>query len=131
MSRIGTSRSLVALPYPFRYDCIEPHTGRGVRTRQSGPINRLRGGEGFAQCRDGGGIQPGRFEFFIGGRRDPRKAAELFQEAYADRGIYLVFLEGVLVYHEAMSPEKVHAVGKTWKFESQFKTRLESSSGLK
>ena len=41
------------------------------------------------------------------------------------------FLEGVLVYHEAMTAEKVHAVGKTWKYESQFKTRLESSPGLK
>ncbi len=51
--------------------------------------------------------------------------------AYADRGYYLVFLDGVLVYHEAMTAEKVHAVGKTWKYESQFKTRLESSPGLK
>ena len=51
--------------------------------------------------------------------------------AYADRGYYLVFLEGVLVYYEAMTAEKVHAVGKTWKYESQFKTRLESSPGLK
>ena len=51
--------------------------------------------------------------------------------AYADRGYYLVFLEGVLVYYEAMTAEKVHAVGKTWKYESQFKTRLGSSPGLK
>ena len=58
-------------------------------------------------------------------------AGDAFFMTYADRGIYLVFLEGVLVYHEAMSAEKVHAVGKTWKFESQFKTRLESSPGLK
>ncbi len=58
-------------------------------------------------------------------------AGDAFFMAYADRGVYLVFLEGLLVYHEAMSAEKVHAVGKTWKFESQFKTRLESSPGLK
>lgn len=58
-------------------------------------------------------------------------AGDAFFMAYAGRGVYLVFLEGVLVYHEAMSAEKVHAVGKTWKFESQFKTRLESSPGLK
>lgn len=51
--------------------------------------------------------------------------------AYADHGYYLVFLDGLLVYHEAMTAEKVHAVGKTWKYESQFKTRLESSPGLK
>ncbi len=58
-------------------------------------------------------------------------AGDAFFMAYADRGYYLVFLEGVLVYHEAMTPEKVHAVGKTWKYESQFKTRLESSPGMK
>ncbi len=58
-------------------------------------------------------------------------AGDAFFMAYADRGMYLVFLEGVLVYHEAMTAEKVHAAGKTWKFESQFKTRLESSPGLK
>ncbi len=51
--------------------------------------------------------------------------------AYADRGYYLVFLEGALVYHEAMTAEKVHAVGKAWKYESQFKTRLESSPAMK
>ena len=51
--------------------------------------------------------------------------------AYADRGRYLVFLDDALVYHEAMTVEKVHAVGKTWKYESQFKTRLESSPALK
>lgn len=58
-------------------------------------------------------------------------AGEAFFLAYADRGYYLVFLDGVLVYHEAMTAEKVHAVGKTWKYEAQFKTRLESSPGLK
>lgn len=58
-------------------------------------------------------------------------AGDAFFMAYADRGYYLVFLEGLLVYHEAMSAEKVHAVGKNWRFESQFKTRLESSPGLK
>jgi hypothetical protein len=47
--------------------------------------------------------------------------------AYADQGQYLVFLDNVLVYQEAMTTEKVHAVGKSWKYESQFKTRLESS----
>jgi len=46
--------------------------------------------------------------------------------AYADRGHYLVFLDNVLVYQEAMTSEKVHAIGKSWKHESQFKTRLES-----
>ena len=46
--------------------------------------------------------------------------------AYADHGQYLVFLDEALVYQEAMTAEKVHAVGKTWKYESQFKTQLES-----
>lgn len=51
--------------------------------------------------------------------------------AYADQGQYLVFLDEALVYQEAMTPEKVHAVGKTWKYESQFKTRIESSPASK
>jgi hypothetical protein len=46
--------------------------------------------------------------------------------AYADPGMYLVFLEERLVYYEPMTVEKVHAVGKSWKFEEQFRTRLES-----
>lgn len=46
--------------------------------------------------------------------------------AFADQGQYLVFLDETLVYQEAMTAEKIHAVGKTWKYESQFKTRLES-----
>ncbi len=50
---------------------------------------------------------------------------------YADRGQYLVFLDEALVYQETMAAEKIHAVGKTWKYESQFKTRLESSPALK
>lgn len=50
---------------------------------------------------------------------------------YADRGHYLVFLDDALVYHEAMIAEKVHDVGKSWKYESQFKTRLESSPASK
>lgn len=46
--------------------------------------------------------------------------------AYADRGWYLVFHDDRLVYREAMSPPDVHAVGKRWKYEEQFKTRLET-----
>lgn len=46
--------------------------------------------------------------------------------AYADPGMYLVFLEEALVYYEPMTAEKIHAVGKSWKYEEQFKTRLES-----
>jgi len=46
--------------------------------------------------------------------------------AYTDPGMYLVFLEEALVYYEPMTVDKVHAVGKSWKYEEQFKTRLES-----
>ncbi len=49
--------------------------------------------------------------------------------AYADRGWYLVFYDDRLVYREAMSASNVHAVGKKWKYEEQFRTRLERSSG--
>jgi hypothetical protein len=45
--------------------------------------------------------------------------------AYADRGWYLVFYEDRLVYREAMPASAIHAVGKGWKYEEQFKTQLE------
>lgn len=45
--------------------------------------------------------------------------------AYADRGWYLVFYDDRLVYREAMPASKIHTVGKGWKYEEQFKTRLE------
>jgi hypothetical protein len=48
--------------------------------------------------------------------------------AYADRGWYLVFYDERLVYREAMSASAIHAVGKGWKHEEQFKTRLEMTS---
>lgn len=47
---------------------------------------------------------------------------------YAERGYYLVFYEDRLVYREPMPPSKVHAVGEKWKYEQQFKTRLEAPS---
>lgn len=47
---------------------------------------------------------------------------------YADRGELLGFLEDRLVYREQMPAEKIHAVGKQWKREELFKTRLETPS---
>ncbi len=44
--------------------------------------------------------------------------------AYADRGWYLVFYDDRLVYRETMAASKIHTVGKKWKYEEQFKTRL-------
>ncbi|HET6675655.1 MAG TPA: hypothetical protein VFG71_09965 [Nitrospiraceae bacterium] len=48
--------------------------------------------------------------------------------AYADRGWYLVFYDDRLVYRETMAASKIHTVGKKWKYEEQFKTRLEPPS---
>jgi len=45
---------------------------------------------------------------------------------YADQGWFLVFFEERLAYRESMSSAKIHALGKTWKYEEQFKTRLET-----
>ena len=45
--------------------------------------------------------------------------------AYADRGELLGFLEDRLVYREQMPTEKIHAIGKLWKKEALFKTRVE------
>ncbi len=44
---------------------------------------------------------------------------------YADRGELLGFLEDRLVYREQMPSERIHAIGKLWEREAQFKTRLE------
>ena len=44
---------------------------------------------------------------------------------YADRGELLGFLEDRLVYRERMPSEKIHAIGKLWKREALFKTRVE------
>ena len=44
---------------------------------------------------------------------------------YADRGELLGFLEDRLVYREQMPSEKIHAIGKLWKREALFKTRVE------
>lgn len=44
---------------------------------------------------------------------------------YADRGELLGFLEDRLVYREQLPSEKIHAIGKLWKKEALFKTRVE------
>lgn len=51
---------------------------------------------------------------------------------YADRGELLGFIEGEgrLVYREHMPPEQVHEIGKQWKHEALFKTRLETGQPL-
>lgn len=45
--------------------------------------------------------------------------------AYPERGELLGFVEEDLVYREQLSTEKIHAIAKRWKFETQFKSRLE------
>jgi len=54
------------------------------------------------------------------------EAGDALFVGYADRGWFLVFFEERLVYKESMSSAKIHALGKTWKYEEQFKTRLET-----
>ena len=45
---------------------------------------------------------------------------------YPDRGELLGFLNDRLVYRERLSADEIHAIGKMWKRESMFKTRLET-----
>ncbi len=45
--------------------------------------------------------------------------------AYADRGEVLGFYEDRLVYREQLPADQIHALGKQWQREAQFKTRLE------
>jgi hypothetical protein len=56
------------------------------------------------------------------------EAGEALFLTYAGRGWYLVFYEDRLVYREAMPASAIHAIGKGWKYEEQFKTRLEMTS---
>jgi hypothetical protein len=56
------------------------------------------------------------------------EAGEALFLAYADRGWYLVFYEERLVYRETMPASAIHAIGKGWKYDEQFKTRLEMTS---
>lgn len=53
-------------------------------------------------------------------------SGEAYFLGYADQGELLGFLEGRLVYREQMPADQIHAVGKQWKKEDQFKTKLET-----
>ena len=46
--------------------------------------------------------------------------------AYPDRRELLGFLNDRLVYRERLSADEIHTIGKMWKRESMFKTRLET-----
>ena len=45
--------------------------------------------------------------------------------AYPDRGWLVVFLEERLVYREAMTAAKLHALGRGWQHEDKFRSRFE------
>jgi hypothetical protein len=45
--------------------------------------------------------------------------------AYPDHGWLLVFVDEALVYREELGAEQLHALGKAWLHEEQFKTRLD------
>lgn len=46
--------------------------------------------------------------------------------AYPDHGWLVVFLDEVFVYREALSSEKLHELGHTWKHEDKFRTKLDT-----
>ncbi len=48
--------------------------------------------------------------------------------AYPDRGWLVVFFEEKLVYKEALSAEKLHALGRSWQHEDKFRSRIEVPS---
>lgn len=45
---------------------------------------------------------------------------------YPDRGELLGFIEDRLVYREQLTAAQIHEIGKQWKHEAIFKTRLET-----
>ncbi|BFU93680.1 MAG: conserved protein of unknown function [Nitrospira sp.] len=56
------------------------------------------------------------------------EAGEALFLAYPDRGWLLVFLDEQLVYKEALSAAQLHALGRDWKMEDRYRSRLESPS---
>ncbi|MBA2251488.1 MAG: hypothetical protein H0W13_02100 [Nitrospirales bacterium] len=46
--------------------------------------------------------------------------------AYVDRGELLGFIDDHLVYREQMTASQIHEIGKNWRHEAIFKTRLET-----
>jgi len=47
--------------------------------------------------------------------------------AYPDRGLLLVFYDEKLVYKEALTAAQLHALGRDWKHEDKFRSKLEVS----
>lgn len=45
--------------------------------------------------------------------------------AYPDRGWLIVFLDEMFVYREELSADQLHELGRAWKREDQFRTRLD------
>ena len=52
-------------------------------------------------------------------------AGEALFLAYPDRGWLIVFLDETFVYREELSPDKLHAIGRTWAHEDKFRTKIE------
>lgn len=46
---------------------------------------------------------------------------------YPDRGQFLGFLDGRLVYHEKLPPDRLHEIGKEWKQGEIHRTGLEKN----
>jgi hypothetical protein len=55
------------------------------------------------------------------------EAGEALFLAYPDRGWLVVFYDEQLVYKEALTAAQLHALGRDWKMEDRYRSRLESS----
>lgn len=56
------------------------------------------------------------------------EAGEALFLAYPDRGWLLVFFDEHLVYKEALTAAQLHALGRDWKMEDRYRSRLEGPS---
>ncbi|SLM50244.1 conserved protein of unknown function [Nitrospira japonica] len=54
------------------------------------------------------------------------EAGEALFLVYPDRGWLLVFLDERLVYKEALTAAQLHTLGRDWKMEDRYRSRLES-----
>lgn len=95
------------------------------------PTYQLRQRTQFYPVRDGNLIP--QFRVPLGEAPDGWEPAIMSEEAvfygYDERGELLGFIDNRLVFREQLSPEEIHAIGKSWAYNRQFRTSLEGGSG--
>ncbi len=48
--------------------------------------------------------------------------------AYPNQSALVVFVDDILVYHETLSPQELHALGRTWAYENRYNSSLQGQA---